>query len=219
MANWTDLSWFCIDTETTGVEAKRDQIVELAGVVFRQGQVVRRMGMLINPGMPIPAEATKVHGIRDEDVANCPSMQEIRERFLRHVREAQVLVGYNWPFDEAFLHASYGKQWREAIAGKPVIDALVVVRMDTVGRYWKGQARHRLDAVAERLGIAREGKAHRASSDCVLTCRVLWHLRQYLPQDADEASRLVAAERARQQKDFEAWQARKAGNGQPRAGT
>lgn len=208
MASWTQKSWLCIDTETTGLDPAKDRIVELAAVVFQQGQLVRRMGMLVHPGMPIPAEATAVHGIGDSDVAGCPSLHDIGERFLSHVREAEVLVGYNWPFDESFLRAGLGQAWVDAIAGKPILDALVVVRFDDVGRFWKGSGRHRLDAAAQQLGIEREGKAHRASSDCVLTCRLLWQLREHLPDDVDAAAELVASSRVRQDRDFNAWQAR-----------
>lgn len=200
------MTWICIDSETTGVDPVQDRIVELGAVEFRQNRVLQRMGMLINPGVPIPQEATAVHGIRDEDVAGCPTLAEIQERFLRHVRAAEVLVGYNWPFDAAFLDQAFGEAWREAIAGKPILDALVVVRFDGVGRFWKGTGRHRLDAVATHLGVEREGKAHRASSDCALTCRVLWQLRAHLPTDAREASDRVATEAIEQQRNFEAWQ-------------
>lgn len=208
MTRWTDLPWLCIDTETTGVDPERDRIVELAAVEFHQARVLRRMGMLLNPGMPIPAEATAIHGIKDDDVAGCPRLEEIAERFLGHVRAAQVLVGYNWGFDASFLHAALGSPWLDAIAGKPIIDALVVVRLDDVGRYWKGPGRHKLDAAARQLGVPREGKSHRASSDCVLTCRVLWELRDHLPADAPSAAEFLSSQQARQQRDFDAWRAR-----------
>ena len=205
MANWTDMAWLCIDSETTGIDPASARIVELAAVQFQQGKPCRRMGMLINPGTPIPDDATAIHGIRDEDVASCPRIDEVSERFLRHVRAAEVLVGYNWPFDSAMLEASLGQAWLDAIAGKPILDVLVVVRLEEVGRFWKGPGRHRLDAVAERLGISREGQAHRASSDCVLTCRILWHLREHLPADADAAAARVAEEGLRQEHDYQKW--------------
>jgi DNA polymerase III epsilon subunit family exonuclease len=211
MMQWADRKWLCIDSETTGIDPVNDRIVELGAVEFHQGQPLRRMGMLVQPGIAIPEQASAIHGIRDADVSGCPSLSDIADRFLTHVRSAEVLVGYNWPFDAAFLHAALGSAWLEAICDKPVIDVLVVVRLDSVGRYWKGTGRHRLDAVADQLDVPREGRSHRASSDCVLTCRILWKLRAYLPQDADGAVRLLAAERQRQERDFEAWKTSKSG--------
>ncbi|MBW2524411.1 MAG: 3'-5' exonuclease [Deltaproteobacteria bacterium] len=205
MPKWTELSWLCIDTETTGIDPETDRIVELGATVFQQGRLLRKMGMLLNPGMPIPAEATAVHGITDDEVAECPSLAEIADRFLEHVRRAELLVGYNWPFDAGLLEVGLGDSWRDAIRDKPIFDVLVLVRFDDIGRYWKGPGRHRLDAVGERLGVAREGKAHRASSDCIMTCRILWQLQEHLPDDAHAAAELLAEQRARQDVDFEAW--------------
>ncbi|RLB54752.1 MAG: hypothetical protein DRI90_19960 [Deltaproteobacteria bacterium] len=211
VTSWHQLTWLCIDSETTGLDPKSDRLVELAAVEFRQGEVLRRMGMLLNPGVPIPAAANAVHGISDADVADCPPFQDVQERFLTHVAAADLLVGYNWPFDAAFLEAACGPRWTEAIADKPVIDGLVLVRCDGVGRYWKGPGRHKLDAVAERLGIPREGKAHRASSDCVLTCRILWQLRDHLPDDAQQAAEQLRSARDQQDRDFQAWRKAKDG--------
>jgi DNA polymerase-3 subunit epsilon len=213
VTSWHSMTWLCIDSETTGLDPKSDRLVELAAVEFRQGEVGRRMGMLLNPGMPIPAGASAVHGISDADVADCPPFEEVAERFLDHVSKAEVLVGYNWPFDAAFLETACGARWTEAIAGKPIIDALVLVRFDEVGRFWKGPGRHKLDAVAERLGVPREGKAHRASSDCVLTCRVLWQLREHLPEDAHQAAALIGSARDQQDRDFQAWRKAKDADG------
>jgi DNA polymerase-3 subunit epsilon len=213
VTSWHSMTWLCIDSETTGLDPKSDRLVELAAVEFRQGEVGRRMGMLLNPGMPIPAGASAVHGISDADVADCPPFAEVAERFLDHVSKAEVLVGYNWPFDAAFLETACGARWTEAIAGKPIIDALVLVRFDEVGRFWKGPGRHKLDAVAERLGVPREGKAHRASSDCVLTCRVLWQLREHLPEDAHQAAALIGSARDQQDRDFQAWRKAKDADG------
>ncbi len=205
MTAWHEQTWLCIDSETTGLDPQEDRLVELAAVEFRGGEVLRRMGMLLNPGRPIPADASAVHGITDADVADSPPFSEVAERFLNHVRKAEVLVGYNWPFDAAFLAAGAGEAWEEAIEGKPIIDGLVLVRFDEVGRFWKGAGRHKLDAVAERLGIPRQGQAHRASSDCVLTCQVLWQLREHLPDEAAAAAELICSRREQQERDFQAW--------------
>jgi DNA polymerase-3 subunit epsilon len=65
------------DLETTGVDVARDRIVEIACVkIFPDGKRDRYIKR-INPGMPIPAEATRVHGISDEDVKNCPTFKQV----------------------------------------------------------------------------------------------------------------------------------------------
>ena len=65
-APWHTLPIAAIDTETTGRDPGRgDRIVEIAVVHLRHGVVEGRYGMLVNPGIPIPAEASAVHGISD----------------------------------------------------------------------------------------------------------------------------------------------------------
>ncbi|OAI54381.1 hypothetical protein AYO44_03675 [Planctomycetaceae bacterium SCGC AG-212-F19] len=66
-----------LDLETTGISAKTDRIVEVAAVKFLPDGERCRYHRRINPGVPIPPAATAVHGIRDEDVADCPPFEAI----------------------------------------------------------------------------------------------------------------------------------------------
>jgi DNA polymerase-3 subunit epsilon len=201
---WQEQELFAIDTETTGVERGKDRIVELGA--YWEGEGGKRFGTLIDPGIPIPAEASAVHGITDETVAGKPKLTDILPRFLVRVHRATVLVGYNWPFDSEMLGAEIGDRWREAIEGKPVLDPYVVVRFDDVGRYWRGKGRHKLDAVAARYRLSRgKGSSHRASSDAYMAIRVLRHLARYLPEDAHEAAELIRRRREEQDARFQAW--------------
>jgi hypothetical protein len=78
---WEKVPLAVIDTETTGKDAARgDRIVEVAVVHCCDGAVTERHGFLINPGVPIPAEASAVHGIRDEDVKDKPRGAGSRSR-------------------------------------------------------------------------------------------------------------------------------------------
>jgi len=207
---WKELQWCCVDTETTGVDVATAKIVELGAVTYYRGDVLERRGTLLNPGCPIPAEATAVHGLVDADVADQPTLEEIAERFLTLVESAQVLVAYNAPFDFAILERELGDKWRDAIADKVVIDPLVVVRFERVGRYWKGTGRHRLTNVCTRLRVPLPSKAHRATADCEMACRVLDALCKHLPDDGREAHELVAKSRAKQDAEFQAYLARMA---------
>lgn len=201
---WQEENLFAIDTETTGVKRGGDRIVELGA--WWEGEGGKRFGTLIDPGIPIPAEASAVHGITDEAVAGKPKLLDIAERFLARVRRATVLVAYNWPFDSEMLEAELGDSWRIAIADKPVLDPYVVVRFDDVGRYWRGKGRHKLDAVAARYKLSRgKGSSHRASSDAYLAIRVLRRLARHLPEDAHEAAELIKRRREEQDARFRAW--------------
>ena len=65
------------DLETTGVDTAKDRIVEISLVkVMPDGEEIVKTRR-INPEMPIPAEATAIHHITDEDVKDCPTFKQI----------------------------------------------------------------------------------------------------------------------------------------------
>ena len=65
------------DLETTGINVAKDRIVEISVLkVFPDGKEEKHT-WLVNPTIPIPAETTAVHGIKDEDVADKPTFKEL----------------------------------------------------------------------------------------------------------------------------------------------
>ena len=83
-----------IDLETTGINISKDRIVEISVLkVFPNGKEESKTRR-INPEIPIPAEATAIHGITDEDVKDCPRFQAIA-RSLATLIEGCDLAGFN----------------------------------------------------------------------------------------------------------------------------
>ncbi len=83
------------DLETTGVNIATDRIVEItAKVQYPSGEINKIGPTLINPGMPIPAEVTEIHGITDEMVKDCPRFGEVAEEIARQL-DGCDLAGYN----------------------------------------------------------------------------------------------------------------------------
>ena len=205
---WKKGRMLCVDTETTGLTPPEDKIVEIGAVLYREKQVLQKECWLVNPGIPIPPEATAVHGITNASTDGAPAFPQIAAEFLKLVCEAEVLVGYNWPFDASFFQAELEGAWTDSIEGTPIIDPLVVIRFDNVGKYWKGSGRHQLERVADRFGIKAKGDIHRASTDCILTLRVLDKVMRYLPNDGAQAADLIARRRKEQDADYQAWLSR-----------
>lgn len=82
------------DLETTGLSVVRDRIVEMAAVKITPDGGQDERHRRFNPGMPIPPEATKVHGITDEDVAD-ESPFRSRARSLADFLGTCDLAGFN----------------------------------------------------------------------------------------------------------------------------
>jgi DNA polymerase-3 subunit epsilon len=82
------------DLETTGVDIGADRIVELTYLKIEPNGSETVKTIRVNPEMHIPEQASKVHGIYDEDVKDCPVFGEIAKNLAREI-EGCDLAGYN----------------------------------------------------------------------------------------------------------------------------
>ena len=157
-----------VDTETTGMSpAEGHRLVEVARVAIVDGALGEEWSTLIDPGRPIPADATRVHGISDAMVAGAPRAAEAG-RLLRAACADLPLVFHNAPFDLPFLLYLF----REAGA-PPLVNPIV----DTLGlaRGLFGTGSNSLGALAGRLSLPGE-TAHRALGDTRTTARLFIEL-------------------------------------------
>lgn len=82
------------DLETTGINITKDRIVEISLLkVYPNGKEEVR-SRRINPEMPIPAQATAIHGITDDDVKDCPTFKQIAKSLAEQL-EGCDLAGFN----------------------------------------------------------------------------------------------------------------------------
>jgi DNA polymerase-3 subunit epsilon len=153
------------DLETTGLNPKTDRIVELALLrVAPDGEVVERVRRF-NPGVPIPAEASRVHGITDEMVAAEPPFPA-RAKSLLELLEGCDLAGFNIRrFDLPMLLAEFKRAGLELdIKHRRIIDIQAI--------YHREEKRD-LTAAA-RFYLGREHpEAHSALSDIRTSAAVL----------------------------------------------
>lgn len=82
------------DLETTGVDAGKDKIIELAMVKISPNGNRETLVRKVNPGIPIPAETTAIHGITDEDVKDAPLFKQIAHEVYDWMKNCD-LGGYN----------------------------------------------------------------------------------------------------------------------------
>lgn len=224
-SRWKTGRWLILDTETTGLD--NASIVELGAVVMEEGRVLEHRCALFNPGKPIDPRASAVHHITDAQVRGRPRIGDRDPRTGRTPAEGldalaakydvQAIVGYNFiSFDLPILRRELGERWQmlEDAIGL-IVDPLVIVRLESVGHFWKGQGRHRLTAVADKLKLSAaeepgmKAQAHRAAWDCVLAGRILWRLRAHIPDDAAEAHAFCQTNGAKQRAELDAyWAAR-----------
>lgn len=83
-----------LDLETTGVDPAKDRIVEISLVKVMPDGSQEVKTRRLNPEMHIPEAASAVHGIHDEDVANCPTFREISKSLWSYISGCDF-AGYN----------------------------------------------------------------------------------------------------------------------------
>lgn len=82
------------DLETTGTDIAHDRIVEISYIKVSPNGMEETKTLKVNPGMPIPAESSAVHGIFDADVANAPLFKDVAKVIARDFEGAD-LAGFN----------------------------------------------------------------------------------------------------------------------------
>lgn len=87
-------SLIVFDLETTGVNASHDRIVELFAIRVDPDGSEHEFYRKLNPGIPIPEEAANIHGIKDEDVKDCPVFAEIAREFYQFIGNSDF-AGFN----------------------------------------------------------------------------------------------------------------------------
>ena len=144
--------YIILDTETTGLEVLRGhRVIEIGAVLMNDRKKSdEHFHTYLNPSRLIDEEASKVHGIMNEDLLDKPSFDEIAEEFLEFV-DGSTLVIHNADFDIGFLN----NELKLASSKYPMLqdiceieDSLAIAKDKFPGQ------RNSLDALANRFEIS-----------------------------------------------------------------
>lgn len=157
----SELTYLVVDTETTGLDPRADRVVSVAGVWTRVAEgPFRRESLLVDPGRPIPPEASAVHHITERHVKGAPSLDQVLPLFQKD--DFDVYVAHNAAFDFSFLPR----------AGRPVLCTLRLARKlwPELPKFSNQYLRYALELeVPEAEGLP----AHEALADALVTSRLL----------------------------------------------
>jgi len=153
------------DLEATGLNKRTDRIVAVALVRYEPLGTAEQVHYLLNPGIPIPEEATAIHGITDEDVRDAPTFADMAEILERHF-EGTDLAGYNiLGYDIQMLAEEFARAGRTfTLEGRRVLDAQRI--------FFRHEPRDLTAALRYYCGEAHEN-SHDALGDVLATIRVL----------------------------------------------
>lgn len=162
----TQLNYTVFDTETTGLEpSEGDEIIQIGATRIVNGRLLRNetIDQLIAPKRRLKQKSMSIHGITEEMLKGQPGIAEVLPVFHEFCEDT-VLVAHNAAFDMRFL------QLKEAATGiafrHPVLDTLLLSAV-----IHPNQESHRLEAIAERLGVSVIGR-HTALGDAIVTAEI-----------------------------------------------
>ena len=164
------------DTETTGANPATAKIVELGYVVTDANlNILNSWRTLVDPEMPIPADASGVHHITDEDVYDAPTVEQISEACLAPLqRPGVILVAHNAPFDLQVAAGLLGRDYKS-------IDTLQLAK-----RYIPDAPNHKLGTLMYYCGLTQRKNTHSAIEDCMICVDLLRHIMLVTNKSIDE---------------------------------
>ncbi|WP_291288134.1 helicase C-terminal domain-containing protein [Enorma sp.] len=142
-----------LDTETTGLSVRDNELIEISAAVLTQRGIKERFDTFVHPTGPIPDEIIKLTGIRNADVIHAPSAREAVAALAQFVAGRPV-VAHNATFDRSFIEAVKGGVnvsdiWIDSLA----LSRIALPRLTS----------HKLSSMAELFGCA--AVSHRATDD------------------------------------------------------
>lgn len=155
-----------LDLETTGLNPKRDRIIEIGAIKVRNGKAVEEFWELVNPGRVLEEKICGLTGIGNEMLVEAPEIGEVIGRLLEFIGD-DVLVGHRVLFDYSFVKKAAVNN--SLVFEKGGIDTLKLSRKLLPELESKSLA-----SVCRYYGI--EHKAHRALGDARATSELYWKL-------------------------------------------
>lgn len=161
-----------IDLETTGLDPKFDDIIEIAGIKFSNEKEVDRFQSLVNPEISVDPFITELTGISNKMLETAPTLSAVLPDFLSFIGQS-VVVGHNVNFDVNFIYDNAQNLSLSAFSND-FVDTMRLSR-----RLYKDMENHKLSTLVAYLGIA-ESTEHRALSDCIDTHQCFLKMKRYV---------------------------------------
>lgn len=160
-----------LDSETTGL--RNAEICQLA-IIDSAGKVL--LDTYIKPTIPIPTDATAIHGITDEMVKDAPTWEHVSDNLLGDLLEGKQVIVYNVSFDR---HVMRQLDWRRRIREPRWASSEWHCAMEAFAEYYGDYNNYRQSFNWKSLSLAanhmqvKEVDAHTALGDCLMTLEVV----------------------------------------------
>ena len=173
-------SYVCIDLETTGLDPKRNRIIEIGAVKVVNNQIVEEWESFVNPGEKLEERIIGLTGIRDEQLAQAPEIGEIFPRLLT-LTGSEVLLGHRVMFDYSFLK-------KAAVDNRSSFEREGIDTLKIARKYLDNLESRSLEYLCRHYGIRHQ--AHRALGDAKATVELYRKLaEEFYDKEAEEGEK------------------------------
>lgn len=165
-------NYVVIDIETTGLDPRFDEIIELAGIKYANGSEVARFQTLVNA--EVDEFITELTGITNEMLKDAPDIRDALPRFLAFIGDNPV-VGHNINFDVNFIY-DCAEYLQLPAFSNDFVDTMRISR-----KLYKDMENHKLSTLVSYLCI-EDNVEHRALSDCICAQQCFAKMKDYADQ-------------------------------------
>lgn len=153
-----------IDLETTGLDPRLCEIIEIGAVKYRDGKIVGEFSEFVKPDAPVPPFITHLTGITESDVRGAAPIGDVLPRFQDFIRDFRLL-GQNVKFDISFLRSAAGMGAFETAIDNIELARILIPRLPS----------YSLDSLIDFFAVD-PGKRHRALDDARVTAEIFLKL-------------------------------------------
>ncbi|ANG66157.1 putative quorum-sensing-regulated virulence factor [Chlamydia gallinacea] len=168
MALLKDTVFVCLDCEMTGLDIKKDRIIEFAAVRFTFDKVIDSIECLINPERVVSAESQKIHGISNAMLKNQPLMATVFPKIKAFLKEGDYIVGHSVGFDIQVLSQEAERIGSSFLSKYHIIDTL------RLAKEYGDSPNNSLEALAVHFNVPYDGN-HRAMKDVEINISIFKH--------------------------------------------
>jgi DNA polymerase-3 subunit alpha (Gram-positive type) len=156
---------FCVfDLETTGGNQERDYIIEIGIVLIDNLKITKEKNFLLKPGIKIPEFIQKLTSISNNDVKNCPKIEDVIEEILI-MMDDRILVAHNTSFDVPFFNSVLRRLHKSELNNKSICTNLM-------SKFLIPNLLNTNLSYMSQLFKINHGKAHRALDDAKATAEI-----------------------------------------------
>ncbi len=157
------------DLETTGLDATKDEIIEIGALKYINDTLVDELDILVKPNNPIPDVITSITGITNDMVSDSPTIKEALPKFIEFI-ENYSLIAHNSSFDLSFIEENINKLQLPMINNKN-IDTVYLAR-----KYIPKAYNYKLETLKKFFKL--DYGSHRSTDDCRTTNYVYQHCKK-----------------------------------------